>query len=667
MIILPIILACSCSVSTDIVSGSATLAVDTETGVATLCMDGCKIAVSASLAKALPAGLTGAAVEASTRKSVRDNFGKGKAVTLKSEDGSLFRELTLTAYKDFPDVIFLSASFTNVSPDTVVVEGWELASFDLSSNGDKPAFWSFQGESTIGRGDWIKPVDKGFFQENYMGMNNEDYGGGTPVTCLWTSKVGIAVAHVQPNPERVSLPVDMTEDKTVRTGISKRFDKPITLAPQESMECLKTYVSVYHGDCFSPLRQYSEIMARQGIVPAESPEVAYEPAWCAWGYGRNFTLKEVLGTLDKVKELGIKWATIDDGYQIAEGDWDIDIDRFPGGDDDMRRLVDAIHEAGMKAELWWTPLCADPGSDFLEQHPNTPILSEEGSPYVISWWDSWFLSPIDKDVLDETRRLVTKFIGDYDFDGLKLDGQHMNAVPLDHNPAHTPDDPERGFRELPSFYKLIYDTARSIKPEAVLQFCPCGDNFAFHILPYINKTVASDPEDSYQVRTKGYVLRALAPKTAYYGDHVELSDEAEDFPSQLGIGAVLGTKFTWPADNPYLGEKNLLTLQREATWKHAFSIYNEKKLSKGEYVFGLYDIGYDHPETHLISKDGMLYYAFYTDVPVKSIELRGLEEGRTYHIVDYYNDMDLGTVVGSTSVTLPADFCRFLLLEARPE
>ena len=33
-----------------------------------------------------------------------------------------------------------------------------------------------------------------------------------------------------------------------------------------------------------------------------------------------------------MKELGIKWATVDDGYQIAEGDWELDTKRFPGGD-----------------------------------------------------------------------------------------------------------------------------------------------------------------------------------------------------------------------------------------------------------------------------------------------------------------------------------------------
>ncbi len=51
--------------------------------------------------------------------------------------------------------------------------------------------------------------------------------------------------------------------------------------------------------------------------------------WCAWGYERNFTIEEVLGTLPKVSELGYQWATLDDGWQTAEGDWYLKSDKIP--------------------------------------------------------------------------------------------------------------------------------------------------------------------------------------------------------------------------------------------------------------------------------------------------------------------------------------------------
>lgn len=52
------------------------------------------------------------------------------------------------------------------------------------------------------------------------------------------------------------------------------------------------------------------------------------------------------------------------------------------------------------------------------------------------------------------------------------------------------------------------------------------------------------------MRLKGKSYKAINPGLAYYGDHVELTDGGDDFASQIGIGAVIGSKFTWPENNP---------------------------------------------------------------------------------------------------------------------
>ena len=499
-----------------------------------------------------------------------------------------------------------------------------------------------------------------------MGMNDPDYGGGVPVVCLWRKDAGVMVGHLEPHPELVSLPVCKNPRENYATvGVVKEYDTPYILHPDAVLATCTAFISVFQGDCFQPLRTYAKLLEKEGVVMPESEPYAFEPAWCAWGYERMFTVDEILGTLPKVKELGFKWATLDDGYQIAEGDWDLTPVRFPGGDAEMEQIVETIHSYGLKAELWWAPLAADPGTAFLQQYPASVILDKEGRPQEISWWDSWYLSPLDPDVIREQQALVAKFIGQWGFDGLKLDGQHMNAVAPDYNPNHHPDDPEKDVRELPSFYKMIYETARTMNPHAVLQYCPCGDCFSVFNLPYVNKTVSSDPGSSWQIRTKGYVLRALAPKTAYYGDHIELSDGGDDYPTHLGIGAVPGSKFTWPEDNPYVRTSYKLTPEKEAKLKNALDIYAEKQLSRGEIVAGLYDVGYDFPETYVIRKDGVMNYAFYTRGPkVEQVELRGLEPGCDYRIVDYYNHVDHGIVKASDKTVLDIPFEHALLLEA---
>ena len=600
------------------------------------------------------------------RLKVRDSFGTGVEYIFKGEtpDGFFKREMHISVYDNFPSSAIIRDVYINNSGNDALLDGWTINDFEVVAESETPYFWSFQGQSTGARESWILPLDKtDFYQRNYMGMNDSDYGGGIPVVCLWRRDAGVAIGHLETSPQLVSLPVKMKGDKA-EISIVKEYSQPEVWKSGESVATYNTFIQTYAGDCFMPLRKYSKMLASCGVVMPESEPAAFEPAWCAWGYERQFTIDEILSTLPKVKELGFKWATVDDGFQIAEGDWDLNRKRFPRGDKDMKDLVDKIHSFGLKAQLWWAPLAADPGTAFLRKYPESIIINKEGKPQDITWWDSWYLSPEDPDVKAETKRLVEKFIGEYGFDGLKLDGQHLNAVPEDYSLVHHPENPEQCVGNLPEFFKLIYDTARDIKPGAVIQNCPCGCCISVYNLPYANQTVSSDPLSSWQIRTKGYVLRAIAPSIAYYGDHVELSDGGNDFPTQLGIGSVIGTKFTWPKDNPYVETSYLLTPEKEDLVKKAIGIYKDKHLSTGEYVSGVYDIGYDFPETHLIRKDGKMYYAFYAKGQnVASVELRGLEKGRTYKVYDYWNDIDLGKVEVSEKTVLNAPFKDFLLLE----
>jgi alpha-galactosidase len=242
-----------------------------------------------------------------------------------------------------------------------------------------------------------------------------------------------------------------------------------------------------------------------------------------------------------------------------------------------------------------------------------------------------------------------------------MDGQHMNGVALD----YSLDNPESAPEKLPDFFQMIYDEARSIKPNAVVENCPCGACMSYFNMASMNQAVSSDPLSSWQVRHKGKTYKALVPNTAYYGDHVELSDNANDFASSFGIGAVLGTKFTWPKDNPYAGNSYLLTPEKEKIWKKWFSLYDEKMLSRENYLGDLYDLGYDKPETHVIKKEETLYYAFYDSDWNGEITFKGLDEETTYRVRDYFNNKDLGEISKSKPV-LNTSFKNFLLIEAVP-
>jgi alpha-galactosidase len=560
---------------------------------------------------------------------------------------------------------FFDVQYTNTGTSRLTIKSWTNNAYTVNAQvgASAPAFWSYQGGSYEKRPNWILPLHPNFQQDNYQGMNASDYGGGTPIVDVWRRDVGLAVGHVEVRPKLVSLPVSMPDASHAKIAV--RFNKDISLSPGENFHTFRTFVAVHQGDYFRTLANYRGIMVKQGFQMATAPDDAFGAIWCAWGYGRKVQPQQVYDSLPTAKRLGFRWVTLDDGWQNNVGDWQLDPKKFPNGDADMKALVDRIHQEGFKAQLWWSPLSAVPESQLLHDHPDYELLNRDGSTRKVSWWDSYYLCPADRRVVEYHKALVKKILVDWGFDGLKLDGQDMNGVPACFNPAHHHAQPEDSVEALPDFFKAIYDTAQAVKPGTLVEFCPCGTAFSFFTMPHFNMSVASDPSSSFQVRSKAKTLKALmGDDIPFFGDHVELSDGANDFASTLGVGGVVGTQFVLPSLVTKHGKSDL-TPEREKDFEKWLRIYREKMLSRGQYLGQLYDIGFDVPETHVIRKDQTMYYAFFAQHWKGTVELRGLED-RRYSVVDYVTGKSLGIVSGRNA-HLPVEFNQHLLVEVAPQ
>jgi alpha-galactosidase len=455
---------------------------------------------------------------------------------------------------------------------------------------------------------------------------------------MWRRDGGIVTGLTENTLKMISMPVQWLAHENY-ASIALTYEMKggrEKFMPGDTLRTYDSFIGVHTGDFYNPLERFSRHMETKGMVFSESAPEAYEAVWCAWGYERTFTIDEVIGTLPKVKELGFKWVDVDDGFQIAEGDWETNF-RFPGGDKDMRRMTDAIHAHGMKAKLWWAPLAADPGSNVLKENPGIRLRTQWGSPEYITWWDSYYMSPVNPVTEKLTNELLERFIVTWNFDGLKLDGQHMNCCLPDYNRASKLEYPEQSVELMPAYFRHIYKKVLDYKPSGVVQFCPCGCAINYFMIPFMNQAVSSDPTSSWQIRHKAKTYRAITNKLAYYADHVELSDNGNDFATQIGIGGVIGSKFTYPKDNPNVRRSYILTPEKEKFYKKWVNIYNDKMISTGTYL-NLYDIAYDKPETHVLSKNGKMYYAFYANEwNGEPIELRGLEK-RKYTVCEYTSD-----------------------------
>lgn len=579
--------------------------------------------------------------------------------------GGLEKTVEAIFFARYPGMAVLQVRYRNGGSQSLAVRGWRNAAHELA---DAPGgFWSFSGATHADRRDWVQPLGAGFDQRNRLAMVASDYGGGTPVADLWRRDVGLAVGHLEPVARLLDLPVRKTANGA---RIAVESPHPATLEPGESLATDHTFVCVHTGDYYAALLHYRGYMGDQGISTPPVPASAFAPVWCTWGYDRSFTVEQVLGTLPKVRELGFEWVVLDDGWQTNEGDWKLDRRKFPRGDADMRAFVQAVKAQGLRPRLWLAPLAADPGSDVLHDHPDMLLLDADGSVQKVSWWNAFTQCPAYQPTVAYYVSLVRKIIGDWGFEGLKLDGQHLNAVAPCHNPLHGHARPEESCEKLADFWSAIHQAAHDANPEAVVELCPCGTAFAFHNLPATDQYPASDPLSSWQVRSKGKTVKALMGRgSSFAGDHVELSDGGDDFASSVGIGAVISTKFTWPRDTdqptqPLPPGGFVLTPRKQALWKKWADLYREHMLPQGDYLGGLYDIGFDKPEAHAIASNGAMYYAFYAKQWNGPLQLRGLGK-RRYRVRDLFNGVELGTV-DARSNTLDASFERFLLLQAVP-
>ncbi len=622
-------------------------------------------------------------IENSDLTDINTKYGNGKRLTLKGTEinSKIEKEFTIELYEDYPGIALTSAIYRNTGSDEIVIDKSYSNYFQIDESlvnppGKQNGFWTFQGAAYKWGLDFIFRLPENFSRENYLGINDEikGVGGGIPLINIWSDKCGIAVGHIEPKPAPVYMPVIAKEDKSVEIAVYEKLEK--SLKPGEIYNTINTILIAHYGDFFNALKPYADIMKQ--ILPEfkAPPELAYKNEWCTWGFRRDFTVEKIYNLIPRIKELGISSVILDDGWFEHNGDWLPIKSKFPDGDEDMKKFVKRLHDEGLKAWLWWTPFSTVKEGEMPKLHPDRLIKDKDGKIHT-----SYDLCPAYLPVKEYHKKLVEKFAGEWDFDGFKLDFSRINAAARCYNPVHNHKSPLESCEQVPEIFRIIYETATSIKPDFLIEYCACSIPPSIYQMPWFHLPVTSDPRiDQITRRTKMY--KALfEPSVPVLEEYCGVL-EGPIYELIIGSGGVPGT-FSTKLDEYH--EKWL-------------KIYQEHIPSKGEYL-NLYDIGFDYPEGHIIKKGSLFYYAFYTnpwlslekqrrwrfgtefDAPLKEtskeaekqtgkfsgkLHLRGLDKSEIYTILDYANNKDLGTIKGSNPY-LSVDFDAYLLLKVTPE
>jgi alpha-galactosidase len=164
--------------------------------------------------------------------------------------------------------------------------------------------------------------------------------------------------------------------------------------------------------------------------------VGFRPGgYCSWyNHYTNIDEKSVLSDLEGLAStdnlISLRYLKkklpavfqIDDGWELAVGDWEIDSAKFPRG---LKFLAEKIEAAGLIPGLWLAPFLLTRRSRLFRERPEW-LLSKQGRPVEAGWnpnWDGVFycLDLSRDDVTEYLQSLMNRVIDDWGFRYIKLD------------------------------------------------------------------------------------------------------------------------------------------------------------------------------------------------------------------------------------------------------
>jgi alpha-galactosidase len=189
---------------------------------------------------------------------------------------------------------------------------------------------------------------------------------------------------------------------------------------------------VGYGDEASVFARYADLLGeRFGRAPGRSAPHGVKPSprvWCSW-YSLYGAIDEPIlhRTFDEQSDLPFDVLQVDDGWEVAVGDWQPN-EKFPSG---MKALADRIRTSGRTPGLWLAPLLAVPSSALFRQNPDWLLHDVNGKLVSAGYlWGEplYALDTTYPEALDWLAKLMKK-VRAWGFDYLKLDFLYAGALP----------------------------------------------------------------------------------------------------------------------------------------------------------------------------------------------------------------------------------------------
>ena len=210
----------------------------------------------------------------------------------------------------------------------------------------------------------------------------------------------------------------------------------------------------------------------------------------------DFNEKKILAIAKKAKSLGMELICLDDGWfghrdddTSSLGDWHVHPKKFKNG---LTKLVDKIHDMGLKVGLWFEPEMVNTNSTLYKEHPDYAIVIPGVKPSLGR--NQLLLDLTRKEVRDNIFDQICLILDDYPIDYVKWD--HNRNI-SDH---FSKEDSKGAFNHMLTLG--VYDLVSRLTtkyPHILFESCSSGGNRAdLGMMAYMPQTWTSDNTDPFE-------------------------------------------------------------------------------------------------------------------------------------------------------------------------
>ncbi len=158
-----------------------------------------------------------------------------------------------------------------------------------------------------------------------------------------------------------------------------------------------------------------------GIKPSPAEPIFGYTSW--YRHYQDINADKIEKDLEGLEKSGYKADVfqIDDGYQLAVGDWlCIDRTKFPGS---MKDVADRIKYAGMTPGIWLAPFVCEEKSSLFANEKNYLLRGRNGAPVKCgsNWSGFYALDIYNENVRGYLRNVFDVIVNEWGFRLLKLD------------------------------------------------------------------------------------------------------------------------------------------------------------------------------------------------------------------------------------------------------